>query len=82
MRVQVRDFNGADALLTRDLHRQWEALCHVLEELPLHVKASEQTGKEGTLIFDRAGAGRMRSECLDARDESCRRDDFASTDYE
>lgn len=52
VKLQFRDFNGAEGLLAGVLRREWDTLRGTLAALPLHVKASDQEGKQGSLVFD------------------------------
>jgi hypothetical protein len=55
MLLQVTDFNGAGLLAQKAYRSQWQDLRHVLKKLPLHLKASDQAGKQGRAIFDPVG---------------------------
>jgi hypothetical protein len=55
MDIQFTDFNGADQLLAQTFSAEWESLLSVLEEMPLHLKASDQAGIQGNAIFDPVG---------------------------
>ncbi|MFM2063962.1 MAG: hypothetical protein RLZZ507_3633 [Cyanobacteriota bacterium] len=36
-------------------HQEWEEINTVLSQMPLHIKASDQAGIQGNLIFDPVG---------------------------
>lgn len=55
MLTQITDFNHADAVIDSTFHREWEELTRVLKKLPLHLKASDQAGIQGSPIFDPVG---------------------------
>lgn len=55
MLFDVRDFNGADTILQGPLQATWAQLDAVIKAMPLHLKASDQDGKQGTPIFDPVG---------------------------
>ena len=55
MLLQTTDFNGAGKLLRSQHPRQWSELKQVLSEMPLYLKASDQAGIQGNLIFDPVG---------------------------
>ena len=42
-------------MIAASFNPQWEELKGVLEAMPLHMKASDQAGKQGTPIFDPVG---------------------------
>ena len=53
--VKITDFNAADAVIAECFSAQWSELRSVLEAMPLHMKASDQAGKQGKPIFDPVG---------------------------
>jgi hypothetical protein len=55
MLLQTTDFNRAGALIDSTFQQGWRALKRVLERMPLHLKASDQHGIQGTPIFDPVG---------------------------
>jgi hypothetical protein len=55
MKLQHIDFNGADSLFVRRFAEEWRELERVLKRMPLHLKASDQRGIQGSLIFDPVG---------------------------
>ena len=52
MKVVFKDFNGAGAILEQSLAVEWGELSAVLATMPLHLKPSDQAGKQGSAIFD------------------------------
>ncbi len=55
MLIQTTDFNPTDALIDSTFQREWGSLQRVLKNMPLHLKASDQGGIQGTPIFDPVG---------------------------
>jgi hypothetical protein len=55
MLIQYTDFNGSDSLITNNFQNQWNELYSVISKMPLHLKASDQKGKQGSPIFDPVG---------------------------
>jgi hypothetical protein len=55
MLLQTTDFNRAEALIDSTFQQEWKAIQGVLEKMPLHLKASDQDGIQGTPIFDPVG---------------------------
>lgn len=53
--LQTTDFNAADIVIQASYGRPWHELKSVLEAMPLHLKASDQAGIQGTPIFDPVG---------------------------
>jgi hypothetical protein len=53
--LQITDFNLADAVIDRSFAAQWRDLADVMQSMPLHLKASDQAGIQGTPIFDPVG---------------------------
>ena len=53
--IKITDFNKADAVIRRGYASEWEELKTALEGMPLHMKASDQAGKQGMPIFDPVG---------------------------
>ncbi len=52
MIIALSDYNGAKEALRATYLREWAELEDVLKKLPLCLKASDQTGKRGSPIFD------------------------------
>ena len=55
MIIQVTDFNAADTVIANSYQAEWQELKSVLEQMPLHLKASGQAGRQGSRIFDVVG---------------------------
>lgn len=55
MLIKIVDFNGADELLNTSHSQQWIEIEQTLTSIPLHLKASDQNGKQGSTIFDPVG---------------------------
>ena len=55
MIIQYTDFNGSDSLITNNFQNQWNELSDIITKMPLHLKASDQRGKQGNPIFDPVG---------------------------
>lgn len=55
MLIEYKDFNRAEEIISREYAGQWEDIAGVIESMPLHVKASDQAGRQGTAIFDAVG---------------------------
>jgi hypothetical protein len=55
MEVQFSDYNEAKSLLERSYRSEFTTLAAVLGKMPLHLKDSDQRGKEGTPIFNPVG---------------------------
>lgn len=55
MLIEFVDFNHAANHFTKEFKAEWRQLLAVLKAMPLHVKASDQRGIQGSLIFDPVG---------------------------
>lgn len=55
MQVKFTDFNNADILLATLFHAEWREIESILELMPLYLKGSDQSGKQGQAIFDAVG---------------------------
>lgn len=55
MELKITDFNGSEKILSTTHAREWEEVEAALRGMPLHLKASDQRGKQGSLIFDPVG---------------------------
>ncbi|HEY7155414.1 MAG TPA: hypothetical protein VH575_15740 [Gemmataceae bacterium] len=53
--LEITDFNDAGSLLNRNFKSEWKEIKGALETMPLHLKASDQAGKQGRPIFDPVG---------------------------
>lgn len=67
MRVQFTDFMGADTAIAAGYSQQWLELEQVLGAMPLHLKASDQDGKQGSAIFDPVGTNEHIARALVTR---------------
>lgn len=52
MELKYATFNYDDSAFSHDFRRQWVELREALTAVPLHLKPSDQDGKQGTPIFD------------------------------
>lgn len=55
MLIDSVDFNGADIVIQNQFQQQWNELENVLNQMPLHLKASDQANIQGRPIFDPVG---------------------------
>lgn len=55
MDIKVVDYNNPDAVLAKTHTQEWEQILSTIRRMPLHLKASDQRGKQGSLIFDPVG---------------------------
>lgn len=55
MDIEWTDFNGAGKLLDGKFATKWGQLQAVLNAMPLHLKSSDQKGKQGASIFNTVG---------------------------
>jgi hypothetical protein len=55
MIIQYKDYNSADKLISQSYAAEWNEILTVLQTMPLHLKASDQKGKQGNPIFDPVG---------------------------
>lgn len=55
MELKIVDFNGSDNVLSGSYAEMWRQVQLALESMPLHLKSSDQSGKQGGLIFDPVG---------------------------
>ena len=67
MIVKFQDFNGADEVFEDDSPTDWADIDAVLQDLPLHLKPSDQAKRQGTPIFDAVGTNQSIREGLIAR---------------
>lgn len=66
MELEIRDYNGSDTVIATTHAGQWADVESVLTAMPLHLKASDQKGKQGNPIFDPKGTNRyIRKELVD-----------------
>lgn len=52
MLIRSTDFNGAGEQIARRFAAEYENLTRIVESMPLNLKASDQAGIQGSLIFD------------------------------
>lgn len=55
MDIKITDYNDPDAILGATLAQEWQQVLTTIEKMPLHLKASDQKGRQGSLIFDPVG---------------------------
>ncbi|MCA1853258.1 MAG: hypothetical protein LC647_12920 [Beggiatoa sp.] len=67
MELRWNDFNGADAAADGNYRRHWAELEEVLRSMPVHLKASDQAGIQGSVIFDPVGTNDFIKTSLVAR---------------
>lgn len=64
MEIRFEDFNGAEPVFKGALAAEWNELSNALSRLATHLKASDQAGKQGSLIFDPVGTNEAIKEEL------------------
>jgi hypothetical protein len=64
--IKVTDYNYPDAILSTTHTQEWQQVLSTLENMPLHLKASDQRGRQGSLIFDPVGTNAYLKAELDA----------------
>jgi hypothetical protein len=67
MQIQYEDFKDADAVIKKDFAKQWRELEDVITTMPLHLKASNQKGRQGTTVFDPVATNNYIKTALAAR---------------
>lgn len=55
MLIGFQDYNGAGQLIATTYQQEWAELAQVLMAMPLHLKASDEAGIQGSPIFDPIG---------------------------
>lgn len=55
MRLKIADFNDPHAILSTSHAQEWTQVESALANMPLHLKSSDQAGRQGSLIFDVVG---------------------------
>lgn len=55
MELEVTDFNDSASLINNKFSSEWYVIETILTSMPLHLKASSQSGIEGSPIFDPVG---------------------------
>lgn len=66
MQIRISDYNNADAVIAQSYGQEWAELAGVLSAMPLHLKASDQAGKQGQAIFDPVGTNEHIAQALTA----------------
>jgi len=64
MQIRFSDYNNADDIIAGGYAREWDELRQVLSAMPLHLKASDQAGKQGQAIFDPVGTNEHIAQAL------------------
>jgi hypothetical protein len=72
MELRWQDFDGADAAADGDYQAHWADLEAVLRSLPVHFKASDHPGIQGSVIFDPVGTNDFIKTSLVARRSSAK----------
>ncbi|MGK7940763.1 MAG: restriction endonuclease [Crocosphaera sp.] len=55
MEIEITDFNDSESLINYQFSYEWDVIETILTSMPLHLKASSQSGIEGNPIFDPIG---------------------------
>lgn len=55
MLIGFQDYNGAGQLIATTYQQEWADVAQVLTAMPLHLKASDEAGIQGSPIFDPIG---------------------------
>ena len=66
MLIKTTDYNNAQAVISAQFPNEWNELQQVLNAMPLHLKASDQAGKQGQAIFDPVGTNEHIAQALTA----------------
>jgi len=64
MIIHFEDFNNSDQVISANYSNAWNEVRDVLASLPLHLKASDQAGIQGTPIFDPVGTNEYLKDAL------------------
>lgn len=67
MDIDISDYNQAAALFSSTFRREWAEIEAVLKAMPIHIKASDQAGKQGSDIFDPVGSNEAIKSGLGAK---------------
>ena len=67
MKIEIEDFNDADAIINRKFKSEWNEIEEVIKKMPLHLKPSRQKGIKGSLIFDPVATNKYMAEELPKR---------------
>ena len=65
MRIKFSDYNSAKQLFEGRYKRKWDIVEECLTKTLPHLKASDQEGKQGTLIFDPVGTNAAIKKALE-----------------
>jgi hypothetical protein len=55
MELKIQDYNNAESLINGNYSTEWGEIVNLIDQMPLHIKASDQAGKQGQAIFDPVG---------------------------
>lgn len=55
MQIKIKDYNGAGQVVENFHQNEWSDIQSVIANMPLHLKSSDQRGKQGAPIFDAVG---------------------------
>ena len=64
MQIAHESFNNATSIIEGKFGAQWGELSTTLTRMPLHLKASDQAGKQGRPIFDPVGTNQAIKDSL------------------
>jgi hypothetical protein len=62
--IKIVDYNNPDGVLAKTHAKEWEQVLSAVKLMPLHLKASDQKGRQGSLIFDPVGTNAYLKENL------------------
>lgn len=65
MDLKLADFNDSQSILATAHASKWQEVQTALKRMPLHLKASDQDRKQGSLIFDPVGTNACIKENLE-----------------
>ena len=65
MDLQIADFNDSARIFQNSHAARWQEVETALRSMPLHLKASDQNKKQGSLIFDPVGTNTFVKESLE-----------------
>ncbi|MDQ1234557.1 hypothetical protein QE450_002055 [Paenibacillus sp. SORGH_AS306] len=55
MIIEITDYNRASNIIQNSFQSEWNDILKTITKMPLHLKASDQKGKQGAPIFDAIG---------------------------
>jgi len=55
MEIKIEDYNNANSIIDDKYKHEWNEIENIIQTMPLHIKASDQAGKQGQAIFDPVG---------------------------